>query len=271
MNSFNIDNIDTGQDLFFILGPCVIESEKSCFNLAKEIKEICQKADVKFIFKASFDKANRSSIKSYRGPGIKRGLEILQNIKQELKIPVISDIHLPTQAKIVQDTLSIIQIPAFLSRQTDLLVAAGETGLPVNIKKAQFMAPEDMLQVAKKIESTGNKQILFTERGTTFGYNNLTVDFRSIQIMKNMGYSVIMDATHSVQRPALQGECSGGNPEFIPTMAKCGLVSGASAIFLEVHPQPDKALSDGSNSLKLNKLYPLLLELKKLYNIEYGH
>lgn len=265
---YEIDSIRLGPvGPFFILGPCVIESESLTFEIAHQLKEITAGLDVPFIFKASFDKANRSSITSYRGPGIEEGLRILARIRKELEIPVLTDIHEPWQAEPAAEAVSVLQIPAFLSRQTDLLVAAGKTGLPINIKKGQFMAPEDMEHVAEKVKSTGNTKIMLTERGTFFGYRNLTVDFRNIPIMKRTGLPVIMDVTHAVQRPTAAGGVTGGNPEFIPTLAACGMVAGADGIFMEVHPQPEKALSDGANSFDIKNLKPLLIKLKKLYNI----
>jgi len=263
-----IGNLELNKNkLFTILGPCVIESEKMTMQLAESLKDISEELNIDMIFKASFDKANRSSIESYRGPGIDEGLRILKKIKDELELPVLSDIHEPQQAVQVSEVLDIIQIPAFLCRQTDLLTAAGETGLPVNVKKSQFMAPEDMEFVAGKIRSTGNENILLTERGTFFGYRNLVVDIRNIPVMKKTGYPVIIDATHSVQRPTETNGVSGGNPEFIPLIAGAGLLAGADGVFLEVHPDPQNALSDGANSLDLKKLKPLLIRLEKIYNI----
>jgi 2-dehydro-3-deoxyphosphooctonate aldolase (KDO 8-P synthase) len=268
-DSFKIDNIEIGKDgLFFILGPCVIEDESLTYEIAHEIKEITGEIRVPFIFKASFDKANRTSIHSFRGPGLKEGLRILRRIKEELNVPVLSDIHEPNQAEPAAEVLSVIQIPAFLCRQTDLLVAAGKTGVPVNVKKGQFVAPEDMSLVIDKIKSTGNSKIILTERGTFFGYRNLVVDFRNIPIMKRTGMPVVIDVTHSVQRPSASGGVSGGDPEFIPVIGCAGVVSGADGVFMEVHPNPEKALSDGSNSLPLKNLKSLLIKLKKLYNID---
>lgn len=268
MKFFRIDDIEPGsQGLFFILGPCVIENEKLTLEIAGELTRITREIEVPFIFKASFDKANRSSIDSFRGPGLKEGLRILRKVKEEFNIPVISDIHEPWQAEPAAEVLSMIQVPAFLSRQTDLLVAAGNTGLPVNVKKGQFMAPEDMIFVVNKIKSTGNEKILLTERGTFFGYRNLVVDFRNIPIMKETGCPVILDVTHSVQRPSADGGKTGGTPEYIPILAANGVVSGADGIFLEVHPTPETALSDGSNSFHLKNIKTLLIRLKKLYNI----
>ncbi len=266
---FKIDNLEIRSDrLFFILGACVIESEAFTLDLAKKIKKIAEEVRVPFIFKASFDKANRSSIDSFRGPGLEKGLRILERVKKELGIPVLSDIHEPWQAKPAAKVLSALQVPAFLCRQTDLLLAAGETGLPVNVKKGQFMAPEDMALVVKKIKSTGNSRIMLTERGTFFGYRNLVVDFRNIPIMKKSGLPVILDVTHSLQKPTSDDEVSGGTPEYIPIIASSGVVSGADGIFMEVHPDPANALSDGSNSLHIKNLKTLLIKLKKLYNID---
>ncbi len=268
MFKYELDKIEIKSgELFFILGPCVIENENFTLDLASQLKEITGDVGVPFIFKASFDKANRSSIDSFRGPGMEEGLRILKRVKDELDLPVLTDIHDASQAAPVAEVVSMIQIPAFLSRQTDLLVAAGNTGLPVNVKKGQFLAPEDMELVSRKIQSTGNQQVLLTERGTFFGYRNLVVDFRNIPIMKKTGLPVIMDVTHSVQKPTASDGVSGGTPEYIPTIAASSVVSGADGIFMEVHPNPDQALSDGSNSLHIKNLKPLLIRLKKLYNI----
>jgi len=267
-NFFSIDDIRIREDeLFFILGPCVIENEKITLKIAERVKQIADEIEVPVIFKASFDKANRSSIKSFRGPGIDKGLKILKRVKKEFGIPILSDIHEPWQADVASEVLSVIQIPAFLCRQTDLLLAAGETGLVINVKKGQFMSPEDMFLVRDKIESTGNKKIMLTERGTFFGYRNLVVDFRNIPIMKKTGFPVIIDATHSVQRPTATGSVSGGDPQFIPLIASAGVVSGANGVFIEVHPNPSEALSDGSNSMNIKNLKILLIKLKRLYNI----
>jgi len=255
------------EKLFAILGPCVIETEDTTLKTAEYLKAVSEETGISLIFKASFDKANRSSINSPRGPGINEGLRILSKVKDNFNIPVITDIHEPWQAKVVAEVIDIIQIPAFLCRQTDLLVAAGKTGLPVNVKKSQFMAPEDMDYVAGKIISTGNDNILFTERGTFFGYRNLVVDIRNIPKMKKSGYMVIIDATHSVQRPTAGDGVTGGDPEFIPIIAGSGLLAGANGVFLEVHPDPANAYSDGANSLELKKIKSLLIWLKKIYNI----
>ncbi|MFQ5721178.1 MAG: 3-deoxy-8-phosphooctulonate synthase [Candidatus Aminicenantales bacterium] len=250
--------------LFVIGGPCVIESEEHTFFMAQEIKKICQQLNLNFIFKASFDKANRSSIKSYRGPGLEKGLKILENIKSELSLPVISDIHEAWQVEKAAKVLDIIQIPAFLSRQTDLIVAAAKTQKPLNIKKGQFLSPYEVKNIIEKALSQGNDKIMITERGTCFGYHNLVVDMRSIPIMKKWGYPVIIDASHSVQRPGGQGTFSGGEAEFIPHIARAGLSVGADGLFIEVHDNPSQALSDGYNSLKLNKLHDFLASLSNL-------
>ncbi len=257
-------------ELFLIAGPCVIESERQAMRIAEAVQKICSALKIPFIFKASYDKANRSSVSSYRGPGLEKGLKILAKIKRELALPVLSDIHEPWQAERAAEVLSVLQIPAFLSRQTDLLQAAGQTGLPVHIKKGQFLAPEEMFRAAAKVAETGNRKIMLCERGTFFGYNNLVVDMRSIPIMKASGYPVVIDAAHAVQRPAAAGVVSGGDPGFIPLLAACGIVAGANGVFLEVHPQPAKALSDKTNSLELKKLRGLLIRLKKLYNTPDG-
>lgn len=254
------------KNLFCILGPCVIENEKITLTIAEKAKQITGEINIPFIFKASFDKANRSSLHSYRGLGMDKGLKILKKVKETLNIPVLSDIHEVWQAEPASEVLSVIQIPAFLSRQTDLLLAAGKTGLPVNIKKSQHMSPDDMSLVVEKIASTGNDKIILTERGTFFGYRNLVVDFRNIPIMKKLGFPVVIDATHAVQKPTADSGASGGNPEFIPLIASSGVVSGADGVFLEIHPDPKKALSDGNNSLHIKNLKPLLIHLKKLYN-----
>jgi 2-dehydro-3-deoxyphosphooctonate aldolase (KDO 8-P synthase) len=265
---FKVDDLEITDDRFFLIaGPCVIEDEGLTREIASEARKITSELGIPFIFKASFDKANRSSIRSPRGPGIEKGLPILEKIKSGLNVPVLSDIHEPWQAEVAARVLSVIQIPAFLSRQTDLLLAAAKTALPLNIKKSQLMSPADMLLAVKKVEESGKRRVMLTERGTFFGYNNLVVDFRSIPRMKESGCPVIMDATHAVQRPSGAGEISGGDPQFIPMLAAAGIVAGADGIFLEIHPRPDKALSDGTNSLPLKDLRPLLIRLQKLYNV----
>lgn len=250
---------------FLIAGPCVIESEEHALFLASEIKALTRKVGLPFIFKASFDKANRSSLTSYRGPGIERGLAVLSRIRKEIDVPVLSDIHEAWQAEPASKVLDIIQIPAFLCRQTDLLLAAARTGRPLNVKKGQFMSPEDMVHVVDKIQSTGNEQIILTERGTTFGYHDLVVDLRSIAIMKQWGFPVVVDASHSVQRPGGAGVSSAGNPEFIPVIVRGGIAAGADGLFLEVHEDPSQALSDKQNSLPLNQLRKTLVMATRLW------
>lgn len=241
-----------------IAGPCVIESEKHTLGIAAKLKKIASEFKVPFIFKASYDKANRSSITSYRGPGIEEGLKILAKVKKQLNIPVVTDVHTEEQALIAGEVVDMIQIPAFLSRQTDLIKACALTGKPVNIKKGQFLAPEDMINVVKKAESFGNKKISLTERGASFGYHNLVVDFRGLAIMKQTGCPVIFDATHSVQLPGGQGTKSGGNREFVMPLVKAACAVGVAAVFLETHENPDKALSDGANSVDLKYLKNIL-------------
>jgi 2-dehydro-3-deoxyphosphooctonate aldolase (KDO 8-P synthase) len=256
--------IGGGNPLVLIAGPCVIESEAGAIRHAKALKEITGRLGVPFIFKSSYDKANRSSIDSFRGPGIKKGLHTLRRIKEELSLPVLSDVHCKEEVKEASAVLDILQIPAFLSRQTDLILAAARTGKTVNIKKGQFLAPWDMRNIVKKIESAGNKKIILTERGVSFGYNNLVSDFRSVLIMKEMGYPVIYDATHSVQMPGGLGDKSGGESAFIPPLSKAAVACGVDGIFVEVHENPAKALSDGPNMLKLSELEKMLISLKKI-------
>lgn len=254
------------EKIVLIAGPCVIESEKLTLQIAKKISEIAQKLNIDYYFKASFDKANRTSIDSYRGPGLEHGLEILKKVKEEIGVKIATDIHEPWQAEKVACVADIIQIPAFLCRQTDLLLAAGKTGKIINVKKAQFLAPWDMKNVIKKIESTGNTNIMLCERGTTFGYNTLVVDMTGIIEMKKMGYPVVMDATHSVQKPGGQGNSTGGNREFVEPLAKAAVAVGADALFFEVHPDPDKAMSDGPNMVKLDEFEGILKRVLKVYD-----
>lgn len=256
--------------LFLIAGPCVIENKDHAYYLAKEIKGICEKLQMPFIFKASYDKANRSSISSYRGPGLEGGLEILRFIKEELDIPVLSDVHETSQVEKAAQVLDVIQIPAFLCRQTDLIVEAAKTQKPLNLKKGQFLSPHEMKNVIEKAHSQGNENIILTERGTFFGYNNLVFDIRSIPIMKKWGFPVVIDASHSAQKPGGEGTFSGGEAEFIPAIAKAGTSVGADGVFLEVHDNPPEALSDSHNSLIINELHSLLfslLQLKKVRDI----
>ena len=247
-----------------IAGPCVIESEASALRHARAIKAIAGRLNMPFIFKSSYDKANRTSIHSFRGPGLKKGLKILKRIKDSLGIPILSDVHCKEEVKEAAKVLDIIQIPAFLSRQTDLVLASARTGRAVNIKKGQFLAPWDMAHVVKKIESTGNRKIILTERGVSFGYNNLVSDFRSLLIMKGLGYPVVYDATHSVQMPGGKGDKSGGERKFIPYLSMAAVTCGADAIFMEVHENPDRAKSDGPNMVKLSELEKLLLGLRRI-------
>lgn len=259
--------IGGGAPLALIAGPCVIESRPSALRTAEAIKKITLRVKVPFIFKASYDKANRTSVNSFRGPGVRRGLEILREIKERVGVPVLSDVHSVEEVDRAAKVLDVLQIPAFLCRQTDLLIAAGRTRKIVNIKKGQFLAPADMGEVIKKVEHAGNKQILLTERGTSFGYNNLVADFRSLAIMRRLGYPVVFDATHSVQRPGGLGTASGGDGEYVPLLSRCGAAAGCDAIFMEVHPNPKRALSDGPNMLALHKLEPLLMVLKEIDHI----
>lgn len=252
--------------MIFIAGPCVIEGEQQVMDEAEELKLIAEKHNLDLYFKASFDKANRTSISAYRGPGIEKGLEILQKVKDNCGVKIATDIHEPYQAQMVAEVVNIIQIPAFLCRQTDLLIAAAKTGKIINIKKAQFLAPWDMKNVVKKVEKSGNKEILLCERGTSFGYNNLVVDMTSIIEMKKLGYPVVFDATHSVQKPGGQGEATGGNREYVEYLAKAAIAAGADALFMEVHPNPDEALSDGSNMVKLDTLDEMLSRVMMVYN-----
>jgi 2-dehydro-3-deoxyphosphooctonate aldolase (KDO 8-P synthase) len=256
--------IGGSQPLFLIGGPCVLESEDHAVFLATRIKTVCDNLGISYIFKASYDKANRSSLASYRGPGYPEGLQVLDNIKNTLNIPVLSDVHETSQVEKAAQILDILQIPAFLCRQTDLLVEVARTGKPVNIKKGQFLAPHDIKNTVEKVLSQGNTNILLTERGTSFGYNNLVFDVRSIPIMKNLGFPVVIDASHCVQKPGGEGTYSGGDAEFIPHVASAGIAAGADGIFLEIHDNPPKALSDGPNSLNINILEDLLRTLMRV-------
>ncbi len=242
----------------FIGGPCAIESEQMSYEVAEELKKICSDLDIDFVFKSSFDKANRSSIFSPRGVGLEKGLEILESVKSRYNIPVITDVHESWQCKQVGQVVDIIQIPAFLVRQTDLLVAAAATGKVVNVKKAQFMAPWDMKNVVKKLQEAGNTQILLTERGSSFGYNNLVVDMTALLEMRTFGYPIVFDATHSVQKPGGEGSSTGGNRSFVPPLMRAALAIGVDAIFAEVHPNPDKAFSDAPNQLRLDSMRDIL-------------
>ncbi len=251
--------VKDGSPFFFIGGPCVIESADHIDFMCGKIREICAPLNIPYIFKASFDKANRSSIESFRGPGPKEGIRLFSELKRKHSVPILTDIHEPSQAALLAKAVDVLQIPAFLCRQTDLLLAAAKTGCVVNVKKGQFMAPQDMKNVVSKIQSAGNEKILLTERGATFGYNNLVVDFRSLEIMKKLDCGVVFDATHSVQLPGGEGNRSGGQREFIEPLARAAVAVGIHGLFMEVHDKPDQALSDGPNACPLDRL-PALLE-----------
>ncbi|MDO5674872.1 MAG: 3-deoxy-8-phosphooctulonate synthase [bacterium] len=256
--------VGPGRPLLLLAGPCVLEGEAMARDTAAEVKAICTRLGINFVFKASFDKANRTSISSFRGPGLHKGLEILASLRQDLRLPIVSDIHEPSQAGPAGEVLDIIQIPAFLCRQTDLLLAAAATGKVVNVKKGQFVAPWDMLHAVGKLREAGCRKIFLTERGASFGYNNLVVDMRSFQVMRSFGCPVVFDGTHSVQLPGGAGASSGGQREFIPLLTRAAMAAGIDGLFLEVHPDPDKALCDGPNSLPLAGLEPLLQDLLRV-------
>jgi len=260
------DNIEIGGNnrFTFIGGPCVIESEELVMEIAQRIKTICEKLNINYIFKASFDKANRSSINSFRGPGLEKGLKILAKIKEKYNLPVVTDVHESYQCEALAKVVDMIQIPAFLCRQTDLLIAAANTGLPINIKKGQFLAPWDMKNVVTKMEESGNDKILLCERGNTFGYNNLVVDMRSLLEMRKFGYPIVFDVTHSVQKPGGLGDATSGDREYVFPLMRAGLAVGVDAIFAEVHPDPDKAKSDGPNMLYLDQLEDILVSSIKI-------
>lgn len=248
-----------GNNPFVLMaGPCVIENEDLVFRTAEKLKEITTRLNLPFVFKASYDKANRSSIHSFRGPGIEKGLETLEKVKEQFEVPVVSDVHDYYQAKIAGEVLDIIQIPAFLCRQTDLLVAAAKTNKIVNVKKGQFLAPHDVKNIITKLHESGNEKVLLTERGSTFGYNNLIVDMRSLIIMKEFGASVVFDATHSVQIPGGHGTSTGGKREFVPYLSRAAAAVGIDSLFMEAHPDPDRGLSDGPNMVKLDELEEIL-------------
>ena len=254
-------SIGRGNAPVLIAGPCVIESLESAKATAAFLNDLTEELQIPFIFKTSYDKANRTSFKSYRGPGVSKGLDVISNIRDTVGVPVLSDVHRFSEIGPAAEVLDVIQIPAFLCRQTDFLVAVAESGKPVNIKKGQFLAPWDMEHVVAKIVSTGNEQILLTERGVAFGYNNLVVDFRSLVLMRQFGWPIVFDATHSVQLPGGQGSSSGGQREFVPMMARAATAVGVNGIFMEVHESPDQALCDGPNSLPLAEVRPLLKQL----------
>ena len=267
-----LDSIKIGDNQPFVLiaGPCVIENEKMILHTAEQIKIICDNLNIPLIFKSSYKKANRTSLKSFTGIGNEKALKILFKVKEKLRIPILTDIHTVEEARIAANYVDVLQIPAFLCRQTDLLIAAGKTKKIVNIKKGQFLAPEDMKFAADKVKSTGNKKIMLTERGSSFGYHNLVVDMRSLVIMKKLGYPVVMDATHSVQLPSA-GNKSGGQPNFIEPLAKAAAAVGIDALFLEVHPNPKEALSDADSQLPLSKLKNILINIQKIDQVVKGY
>ena len=265
-HTFSVGKIKfgAGAPLFLIAGPCVIESEGHALMMAEKLGAVAGELGVPYIFKASYDKANRTSVASYRGPGLKNGLKILAKIKKKTGLPILTDVHQASEVEAAAEVCDILQIPAFLSRQTDLLVAAGKSGRVVNIKKGQFLSPAEMGNAAEKVTSTGNEKIILTERGNSFGYQNLIVDMRSFPIMRKFGYPVVFDVTHSVQLPGREGKSSGGQPEFIEPLARAGVAAGVDGIFLEVHDNPAKALSDGSNALPLGQFRALMEKIVAL-------
>ena len=269
MHHISIGDIEIGNDLPFVLfaGPCVIEGESFTLEVAASIRDIAARCGVPFVFKASFDKANRTSVDGFRGPGMEEGLRILQRVKDEVGVPVITDVHTPEQAEKVAEVVDILQTPAFLCRQTDFIQAVAKTGKPVNIKKGQFLAPWDMPHVLEKAKATGNSDIMLCDRGTSFGYNSLVSDFRSLMVMAETGAPVVFDATHSVQQPGGLGGATGGNREFVPGLSRAAVAVGVAALFMEVHPNPDEALSDGPNSLRLDELEELLNRLSQLDSV----
>ena len=268
MKEVKIGNVTFSEKhLGIIAGPCVIESRDHSLRMANEIKKISDDIELPIIFKSSFDKANRTSIKSFRGPGIDEGIKILSDVKAETELPVITDIHNADQAKVVAEVVDVIQIPAFLSRQTDILIAASNTGKPVNIKKGQFLAPWDVEHIVQKIEETGHSNILLTDRGTQFGYNNLVADMRAIPLMKKYGYPVVFDATHSAQLPGASGGHSSGMRDMIPTLARSAVAAGCSGVFMEVHDKVDSAKSDAATQWPLSQLKDLLIDLINIHNV----
>lgn len=272
MKEVKIGNLTVGggKGLFLLAGPCVIEDPERTLMIGRRTKEICDRLGIPYIFKASFDKANRSSYSSFRGPGLEEGLKILAHIKKELQVPVVSDIHSVEQIEPAAEVLDVLQIPAFLCRQTDLVYGAAKTGKCVNVKKGQFMAPKDMINVLKKMEEAGNENLMLTERGASFGYNNLVVDIRSFPIMRDFGYPVIFDATHSVQLPGGAGTKSSGQREFVPFLSRAAVGAGVDGLFMEVHDNPEEALSDGPNMVRLDDLEAILRDLKAIDTIVKG-
>jgi 2-dehydro-3-deoxyphosphooctonate aldolase (KDO 8-P synthase) len=257
--------------LFIIAGPCVIESEDIVFSTAERLKEICKGLGLPLLFKSSYDKANRTSLSSYRGPGIDKGLKILSDVRSRLNIPVISDVHSVDEVKPASQILDAIQIPAFLCRQTDLILSASQTGKPVNVKKGQFLSPWDVRNIIDKFTSTGNQNLFITERGTSFGYNNLIVDFRGLPVMRSFRCPVIFDITHSLQLPGRQGSCSGGQREFAEPLARAAVAVGVDGLFMEVHPEPAKALCDGPNMIKLDEAEKILSIVKLINGLIRSH
>lgn len=273
MNTVQVGNfsIGNGQPLALLAGPCVLESLDRCLLIGRTIKEITSRLGIPYVFKASFDKANRSSFNGFRGPGLQKGLEMLQTIKDELHVPIVTDVHTEEQVAPVAKVADIVQIPAFLCRQTDLLYAAAQSGAVVNVKKGQFMAPLDMRNVVDKLHEGGCSQILLTERGASFGYNNLVVDMRSFPIMRSFGYPVVFDGTHSVQLPGGAGTCSDGNREFVPNLVRAAVGAGVDALFMEVHDNPEEALCDGPNMVYLDKLEDLLKDALAIHEVVRKH
>lgn len=269
MKQVTLNDFKIGEQTGFVLiaGPCVLEDEAAAAEIASYLKELASKLRIPFIFKASYDKANRTSVRSYRGPGAEKGLKILKNIKEKIGVPVLSDVHRFEEIDAAADILDIMQVPAFLCRQTDFVVEIAKKAQIINVKKGQFLAPWDVANIIEKIESAGNENILITERGASFGYNNLVFDVRSLPIMREMGHPVIFDATHSVQLPGGAGAVSGGERDMVPYLARAAVAAGVDGIFMEVHPDPEKALCDGANSLYLNSLEKLLTTLKKIDEI----
>ena len=268
VKKIKLNNFEIGGDKLTILaGPCAIESYDCMAQVAEKLKTVTQKLGINYIFKSSYDKANRSTIDGYRGLGIDKGLEYLLRIKKEFDLPIVTDVHLPQDAQKVAEVADIIQIPAFLCRQTDLLVEAAKTGKIINIKKGQFLAPQQMQALAKKVSDSGNDNILFTERGVTFGYNNLVTDMRAIPMMQMIGYPVVFDATHSVQMPGTNGCATGGDRRWVPVLAKASVAAGVNALFFEIHPEPEKALCDGDNMLPLNEAEKLFKICKNIFDL----
>jgi 2-dehydro-3-deoxyphosphooctonate aldolase (KDO 8-P synthase) len=269
MNEVRIGKIRIGKGnpLVLIAGPCVIENEEIVFFTAKSLKEICDSLGMALVFKSSYDKANRTSGSSFRGPGIERGLEILNDVREKFSIPILSDVHSVDEVKPASEVLDALQIPAFLCRQTDLILSSSQTGKPVNIKKGQFLSPWDVKNIIEKFTSTGNQNLLITERGTSFGYNNLVVDFRGFPVIQALGYPILFDVTHSLQLPGGRGDSSGGQKEFAPPLARAAVAAGVHGLFVEVHPDPEKALSDASTMIPLGQVKGLLKQTKAIHDM----